>query len=126
MATWEEMSHDSFRAAQKLLAEGHLRSSVSRSYYAAYAVVSGELVRRGLTFAHGWNNPSHEQVAALIRNGLALPLNLRYQLNRAIRRLRIVREDADYRPGTTVDRRTALAAIHDANLIRQTLETSND
>jgi uncharacterized protein (UPF0332 family) len=126
MATWEEMSRDSFRSAQKLLAEGHLRSSVSRSYYAAYAIVSAELIHKGLTFAHGWNNPSHEQVAALIRNGLALSPNVRHQLNRAIRRLRIGREDADYRPGATVDRHTALAAIHDANLIRQTLETSHD
>ncbi len=124
MATWRELSLDSLQAAQKLLVEGHWRSSVSRSYYAAYCAVSGELVRRGASFAHGWNNPSHEQVPALVRTGLGLPLNTRRQLNQAIRRLRTARENADYRPRVRVDRADALGAVHDAILIVKTLGRS--
>jgi uncharacterized protein (UPF0332 family) len=122
VATWRELSLDSLQAAQKLLVEGHWRSSVSRSYYAAYCAVSDQLVQRGVRFAHGWNNPTHDQVSALIRSGLALPLSTRRQLGRAVRRLRTARENADYRPGLEVDRPLALACVHDAILIVQTLE----
>jgi uncharacterized protein (UPF0332 family) len=126
VATWGEMSRDSLLAAHRLLAEGHLRSSVSRSYYAAYSSISGALVRRGVAFAHGWNNPSHEQVAALVRNGLALPSGLRRQVNQAIRRLRVAREGADYHPGATIDRALAVACVHDAGRVVQALEDGHD
>src|SRR2546425_856887 len=105
------MSRECLLAAQKLLVEGHCRSCVSRSYYAAYSAISGALVKRGVTFARGWNNPSHEQVAALVHNGLALPVDLRRQINQAIRRLRVAREGADYHPGATIDRPLAVACI---------------
>ncbi|MDQ2687135.1 MAG: HEPN domain-containing protein [Armatimonadota bacterium] len=121
MATWEEISRDGLQAAKVLLAEGHLRSSISRSYYAAYCAVSGQLVKRGVRFAHGWNNPAHEQLPALIRNGLSLPPNARRQLAQAIRRLRLARENADYRPAAFVDRSVAFASLHDAVLVTQAL-----
>jgi hypothetical protein len=95
---------------------------VSRSYYAAYCALTSRLVGRGITFAHQWNNPSHEQLPALVRNGLSLPPNTRRAFNRAIRRLRTARENADYRPGVRVDRADALAAVHDAILIVHTRE----
>jgi uncharacterized protein (UPF0332 family) len=126
MATWSEMSRDSLLTAQRLLAEGHLRSSVSRSYYAARSAISSAFVQRGVSFAHGWNNPSHEQVAALVRNGLALPIDLRRQINQAIRRLRVAREGAGYHPGATVDRLLAAACIHDASRVIRALESTND
>jgi uncharacterized protein (UPF0332 family) len=123
VATWRELSLDSLEAAQKLLAEGHFRSSVSRSYYAAYCALTGRLIRRGVLFARGWRNPSHEQLPAVVRNGLALPPNTRRAFNRAIRRLRTARENADYRPGIQVNRADAIAAVHDAIMIVQTRET---
>jgi len=122
VATWRELSLDSVEAARKLLVEGHWRSSVNRAYYAAYSAVSDQLVRRGARFANGWNNQTHDQVSALIRSGLALPLSARRDLGRAVRRLRTARETADYRPGLEVDRSLALACIRDATLIIQTLE----
>jgi uncharacterized protein (UPF0332 family) len=122
VATWRELSLDSLQAAQKLLLEGHWRSSVSRSYYAAYCAVSDQLTRRGVNFAHGWKNPSHDQLPTLIQNTLALPLHTRRQLTRALRRLRAAREDADYRPGIAVDRILALACVQDAILVTQALE----
>jgi uncharacterized protein (UPF0332 family) len=124
LATWEELSLDSLRAAQKLLDEGHLRSSVSRSYYAAYCAVAGELTRRGVRFPRARRNPAHEQLTALIRNGLPLQIGARRRLTRAVRRLRYARESADYRPGISVQRALALACVFDAFAVLELLEIS--
>jgi uncharacterized protein (UPF0332 family) len=118
------MSLDSVEAARGLLKEGRWRSSVSRSYYAAYCALSSRLIQSGARFPQGWNNPSHEQLPALIQNSLALPsVTARRQLNRAIRRLRRAREDADYRPGISVDRTVAMECIRDAAMIQRILRT---
>lgn len=114
MATWQELSADCLRAAKRLLDEGLLRRSISSAYYAAYSAVTSELVARGLTFAHGWNNPSHEQLPDLILHNSTLPQSTRRALARIIRRLRTAREAADYRPAFHVDRVLALASVRDA------------
>jgi uncharacterized protein (UPF0332 family) len=116
------MSLDCLRAAKRLLDEGYFRSSISRAYYAAYCAATIELVERGFTFAHGWNNPSHEQLPDLILNNTALPRDKRWRINKSLRILRQAREDADYRPGVTVDRALALACIHSAVDVLQILE----
>jgi uncharacterized protein (UPF0332 family) len=126
VATWAELSEDCLVVAQKLFNEGHLRSSISRSYYAAYSAISEKLVGRGVSFAHGWNNLSHDQLLMLVRNGLRLSTQNRRQVERSIRRLRVARENADYRPGITVDRPLALACIFDALGIARILESTND
>jgi hypothetical protein len=64
--------------------EGHWRSSVSRSYYAAYCAVTSELVGRGVSFPHGRKNPGHEQLPNLVLHNLTLPMNVRRQLKRWI------------------------------------------
>jgi uncharacterized protein (UPF0332 family) len=126
VATWQAMCQDSLRAARKLVAEGHLRSSVSRSYYAAYCAVTGEFVKRGVHFPHGWNNPAHDQLPELVLHNSTLPRNTRYQINKALRRLRKAREDADYRPGAAVERPDALRYFHEAHLVAQTLGVSDE
>jgi uncharacterized protein (UPF0332 family) len=126
LATWQEVSLDSLEAARRLLVERHLRSSVSRSYYAAYSAITGELTRIGVRFPRGWHNPSHEQVIALIRNGLKLSQAARWQINRAIRRLRHARQDADYRPDVSVGLDLARSCVRDAALILRTLEITDD
>jgi hypothetical protein len=68
--TWAEMSQDALRAAQRLLVDGHGRSATSRAYYAAYAALTGELARRRTRFARGWNNPTHDQLFALVQSNL--------------------------------------------------------
>jgi uncharacterized protein (UPF0332 family) len=125
MANWREMSLDNFEAAKELLASGRWRSSVSRSYYAAYCAITEDLDRRNVSFAHGWNNPGHEQLLLLIRHNLILPENSRRQLRRALHRLRIAREDADYRPTTLVDRHMALTCIRDAALVLDIMGETN-
>jgi len=114
MATWAEMSRDSLGAAKSLLGESRFRSSVSRAYYAAYTAIAGVLVERGVRFARGWNNPQHELLPRYVSNSDAFEPATRQQLNRAIRRLRLRREDADYRPRNPVDRAIALECVRDA------------
>ena len=115
------MSQDSLQAAQKLLFEGHLRSSISRSYYVAYCAVTGELVKRGVDFPSGWNNPAHDQLPELVLNNTRLPRNSRYQINKALRRLRKARENADDRPSASLEHSDALRMFHDAHLIARVL-----
>ncbi len=126
MATWQELSSDNFQAATKLLNEGHLRSSVSRAYYAAYCAVTAELVAQGVQFAHGWNNPAHDQLPELILNTMRLPRALRFPLNRAVRRLRTARENVDYRPHTPIDRPDAIRFLRDASFVLRELGVLNE
>lgn len=71
MATWAEVSLESYEAALVLLGEGHYRSSISRAYYAAYAAVTAKLENDNkVQFRHKLNNPSHEQLLALAASNL--------------------------------------------------------
>jgi uncharacterized protein (UPF0332 family) len=115
------MSLDSLRAAKTLAGEGRLRSAISRSYYAAYYAVTGELAAKGVTFARGWNNPAHEQLPDLVSHNLPLSLERRRRLRKALRILRRAREDADYRPGISVDRQATLDYLRAAILVMDAL-----
>jgi uncharacterized protein (UPF0332 family) len=96
------MSRDALEGAQLLLLAENFRGCASRAYYSAYCAVAGELVKRRVTFPHGWNNPGHDQLPDLVLNHLAYSLNTRFEINKALRRLRKGREDADYRPRAAV------------------------
>jgi hypothetical protein len=89
-------------------------------------VVTSELVARDVRFARGWNNPPHEQLLNLITHNLALPQNVRRRLRKLIRILRHAREDADYRPGISVDRTIALDCIRDAIVVLKDLGVQDD
>ena len=118
MATWQDISVDSRRAAQDLLDGGRWRSSISRSYYAAYAAVTAELVARNVTFPNGRRNPEHRALPTYIDHNLtSLPAWARRQLSHSIRRLRAERVDADYMPAASIGRGVALAALRDANRV---------
>ncbi len=56
---WRLISLNSRKAAQHLLEAECYRSSISRSYYAAYAAITSALIRQGITLGHGGNNPGH-------------------------------------------------------------------
>ena len=126
MATWEELSRDSLRAAKLLLEQGHLRSSISRSYYAAYCAIAGEFASQGVSFPHGWNNPAHEQLPGLVSHNLRSPQRTRRRLNRSVRYLRRAREDADYRPGISIDQTLALDCVSYAVRVRRELGRSDE
>jgi uncharacterized protein (UPF0332 family) len=113
---------DNLRAAKKLCDEGYLRSSISRSYYAAYCAVTHRLSETGVRFPHGWNNPAHEQLPAFVLNSISLPRAKRYRINRALRILRQARETADYRPRLTVNAELVRLCLHNAIDVLQMLE----
>ena len=119
MATWQELSLDCLRAAKMLAGEGYWRSSVSRSYCAAYCAVTSGLVGRDLRFGRGWHNPPHEHLLSLITHNLPLSQDVRRRLRRRMRILRHAREDADYRPGITLNRPMALDCWRDALVVLQ-------
>lgn len=111
MATWQEMSQDNLKAAKHLLIAELFRRSISSSYYAAYSIITDELVAKGVSFAHGWLNPAHEQLPELILNNLGLSRNTKHELRKALAILRKLRENADYRPTISADERLAREAI---------------
>jgi uncharacterized protein (UPF0332 family) len=121
VATWREMSEDSLRAAEALLREGRYRSSISRSYYAAYCAATHEIVQKLTTFSHGWKNPSHEKVPVYVQNNLTISQVKKDAVVRLIGALRLLREDADYRPQENIDAAAAQDCIRDARDIQQEL-----
>lgn len=106
---WKNQASHSQQAAQLLYDSGFYRDSVSRAYYASYQAATAVSVDHGdaANFPTGWNNPSHEQLPELIRNNRNVPLSARREVCKRLRYLRNAREDADYRPGHTVDSSTA-------------------
>lgn len=105
MATWMDMAKDSKAAASELAQRRRYRSAVSRSYYAAYAAATDRLVSQGLTSFGRFHNPSHADLPVLVaRNLSSLSHHHRAKAANLLRQLRLLREDADYRPSRLVDR----------------------
>ena len=121
METWRQLGESSLSAAEELLRSGQFRSSVSRSYYAAYCAVTGEIVQAKITFPNGWNNPPHEKVPHYIQYNLPISQVRKNTIKSLIRILRQLREDADYRPYRQVSQETARDCVRDARRVQQGL-----
>lgn len=121
---WEGVGEDCLRAAGALLREGHFRSSVSRSYYAAYAFVAGQLVDEpSFSLPEDRDGPSHA-LPALIGAHLSQKLG-----RGAVKLLRSkvgglydARIDSDYFPRSNITREMALEAVQDAAFIQGALQ----
>jgi hypothetical protein len=84
---------------------------VSRCYYAAYSAAAAELEGHA-TYPHGLQNPPHETLPELIRNHVTrLRVRDRQRVATMVARLFEYRVDADYRPGRTVDEKTAVGSL---------------
>ncbi len=126
MATWREASVECRNAAKNLLQDGYLRSSINRSYYAAYAALSGRLEGKVL-YKEGRDNPAHADLPVyILRNLDALSRQTRFALVKAIGRLWKARVIADYIPATYIDRGIALNALRDANTVLLALEIEDE
>lgn len=111
------MALDNREAAKELLIAGRYRSCVSRSYYAAYCAFTSLLEGR-VDFAHGGNNPSHEGLEALAFNNLyEFSLQERHLLRKEIRRLRKMRDWADYTPQNLIESGVARDSLRSGNAI---------
>ena len=126
MATWRELSLECRKAAKNLLTEDWLRSSINRSYYAAYAALSGRLEGK-VIYKEGRNNPAHADLPTyILRNLDTLSRQTRFDLVKAVGRLWKARVIADYVPATYVDRSIALNALRDANTILLAMEIEDE
>ncbi len=126
MATWRELSLECRTAAKNLLTDGCLRSSINRSYYAAYAALSGKLEGK-VIYKEGRNNPAHADLPTYILHNLdSLSRETRFTLIKAVSRLWKARVIADYLPATYLDRAIAIDALRDVNTILLALEVDNE
>jgi len=116
VATWQEIGTDNLRAATLLYLNGRYRSSVSRSYYAAFSLLTHTLLQDGASFGDNQEAPSHRSLPKLIKQHLALR-NTRESVA-ITRRLYAARIAADYQRRTT-DEATARDVRRDlAQLLR--------
>ena len=126
-AQWQSISRNSREAAQRLLKAECYRSSISRSYYAAYAAITGALVAQGIPFSQARGGPSHAGLPAYILNNLsALPQTMRFDINKAIRRLYASRVEADYVIATLSDRSVAVNSLRDLRSVLLLLGTDQE
>ena len=126
MATWREASLECRTAAKTLLTADYLRSSINRSYYAAYAPLSGRLEGK-VVYKEGRSNPDHADLQAyILRNLDALSRETRFELVKAIGRLWKARVLADYIPAAYVDRSIAINALRDANTVLLAMEIQDE
>jgi hypothetical protein len=122
--TWEDLAACHRYTAQHLFGTKvptHDRAICGRAYYAAYALVTARLSRSTI-FGRGWRNPEHGKLPAYVEQIAGLRNADRSSVRRALRRLRQRREDADYRPGSTVDTRTALESMRDVSEVFRILD----
>jgi len=110
MASWLDLAQDNLAAAQELLDTGRFRSSVSRSYYAAYCAAA-HLLRGKVSYPRGRGNPAHEVIPSYLESNLGrLSRTSRQQVRTDYSVLYKARVDADYRPWLSCDRDIALRA----------------
>jgi hypothetical protein len=130
MQDWQELGIDSLRAAKALLKADKAelsRSIASRAYYAAYSVVTAEIVKRSskMHFRNGWQNPAHSDLPRYVRQFLGhLPRHTQRNINTNLRVLWYLRVDADYRPRASVDTQAALSSCRVASAVFHDLEVS--
>ena len=105
---------------QGLLWVVSVRSSVSRSYYSAYAAVAQVLADKGLIFADDREGPSYQHLREMVESNVGkikgakrIRAAEKKILKAALNLLYENRLDADYRPSRTVEHdaaRNSLAA----------------
>ena len=126
-ALWSQSAQTTLDTAKSLRDSDDARSCISRIYYAAYqAATSVSIAHNDLSqFPPGWNNPSHQQLPDLLQNNADFSPSARRTAARILRLLRNFREDADYRPGRTVDAATVRTALLAVTTLVQVLEIND-
>lgn len=120
---WKRMGLESLSAGRALLNlndEGHLRSAISRFYYAGYCLSTSKLY--GKCFGRDRRNPSHKQLPNLIETASSLSLEHRKLVKKQLSFLRRSRESADYAPGQSLARPDVRDCLRAVNLIRDVIE----
>lgn len=119
MATWHEIGQDNFRAGRELFDRKRYRSCVSRFYYAAFSVLTHELILAGAGFGDQQETPNHKGLPKLVRLHLAINDGPKSECISIIRRLYAARIVADYQR-RTINENISRGVMRDAaNLFRQ-------
>lgn len=117
MATWQEIGIENYQAARELYqgrdGKPRYRSSVSRSYYAAFCLITSELRKVGVSFETGQETPSHKGLPKLMKLSLPQTDQQKMEMVTIVRRLYTWRIAADYQLRTT-DATVAKEALRDA------------
>ena len=118
------MAERTLASAERLRLDAEARGVANRAYYAVYQAATALCYEHGdeSQFPHGWNNPSHDQLPDLIRKNGNLSLWTRRRISQLLNTMRSVREDADYRPGRTVNIEIALEQLQNAATVLRLLE----
>ena len=121
---WRTTAVQTLGTANLLRNQVDTRSCVSRAYYAVYQIVTAICIAHGDEghFPPDWNNPTHEQLPDLIFNNGDYSFSTRRSIRKALRELRNLREDADYRVGRTVNAQTVRTALLMAHSVFERLE----
>lgn len=120
------MSRDNRAAARELLVAERFRSSISRSYYAAYCAVTDALVGR-VTFGYGGNNPTHGELPNLIVSNLSgVSMDARYKIRKSMRVLLAMRAEADYVPSVSLSATETRNALREAGRVLRLLGVQGD
>jgi uncharacterized protein (UPF0332 family) len=126
MATWLDISDESYAAALVLEEDKKYRSAVSRYYYAAFSAMTFRLLQRGakVKFSAGRETPGHAQITDLIDLYYSSwSEGHRSNLIREVKRLYTSRLEADYSQ-SKIDRFACRNARQRAGRIRSYLENS--
>jgi len=124
MATWQEIGESNFKAASELYSAGHYRSCVSRFYYAAFIVLTNELIQRGAAadFRDNRATPGHAQLPRLVQTHfIHMSAARRNNLVSSLIALYADRIAADY-SRQRVDKRSARTSFTTAKKIFDYLE----
>lgn len=126
MATWQEIGVDNFRAAVALYDGGFYRSAASRFYYAAFLVLTHELIRRGArpAFRDNRATPGHAQVVILVQTYFTHMSSVKLdKLAALVTALYLDRLNADYSL-LRVDKQSCRGSYRTATKIFDYLEAS--
>lgn len=125
---WKRTALVTLDTAKSLRDHPDSRSCVSRIYYAAYQAAVSVCLAHGDApqFPQGWDNPSHQQLPDLVQNNGDFTPSARRTAARILRLLRNFREDADYRPGRTVDAATVRTALLAVATLFEVLEVTDN
>lgn len=120
---WQVLGEHQRHAAVVLRDAKLARASVGRAYYAAYSLLTAELLAAGVDNFGRFKNPDHADLPLLVRTRVTrLKPRVRSEISQSLRFLRTMREDADYRPGREISASDALEAARALVTIERGLE----
>jgi uncharacterized protein (UPF0332 family) len=121
---WNEIGRDNLSAARGAHAT-HVRTVISRAYYAAHSVLTQALIDEGYIPERNRQTPPHSAQARLIGLHLA-GRGQRFvrEMREKIRRLYAARLDADYNRRVTIDSTVSRQALRDAHSVFSMLEVT--